>query len=212
MERSKNLMKLAAALALLVSGSAAHAVAITLDGGTPATGGGTNYAFGAFGAGNALVDPEGGDLAITKSFIDLSSVSFSGTFDGFVGDTTVAVSEAITNNSVSGSMLATGGDWFDYHIEIEYRFSTACIALNQSAGASCSDSVGLTDLMFTGFADWAMTMDGDDTGGSITVEFSTERSLKPAELSISTLPSTSTPTLAISHSLLRSSRRSTVAI
>lgn len=171
MERSKNLIKLIALLALMTTGSAAHAVAIALIGGTDDGSGGKNYAFGPFNAANVNVDPDGGDLDITKSFLDLSSVSFSGTFDADNAGTTVDVTESIINNSISMNPLGfSGGDWLDYHIEIAFSFSTTCVALNLAPTANCDDSVSLSNLSNTGFANWQILASSNDLGGKITVD------------------------------------------
>ncbi len=171
MERSRNLIKLIAALALITSGSAAHAVAISLDGGVTAPDGSVNYAFGASNLGNANVDVDGNDLTITKSFLDLSTVAFSGSFDASGGQT-INVSESISNNSVSGIPTIPGGDWLDYHIEIAFSFSDACVAQNQDPLASCADTVGLGSLVPSTFTLAHVQTNLTDSGGTITVDLS----------------------------------------
>lgn len=169
MERSNNLIKIIALLALMTTGSAAHAVAITLLGGTPGSGGTTNYAFGPFGAANVNVDPDGGDLDITKSFLDLSSVSFSGIFVADQAGTTVDVTESITNDSISMNPFGfDGGDWLDYHIEIAFELSTACIAL----GTACSDGVSLSGFTNSAFTTALPSSSLTTTGGTISVDLS----------------------------------------
>lgn len=173
MERSRNLIKLIAALALITSGSAAHAVAISLDGGVTAPDGSVNYAFGPFGGiGNANVDVDGNDLTITKSFFDLSTVAFSGTFNADSAGQTINVMESISNNSVSGIPAAPGGDWLDYHIEIAFSFSDACVAQNQDPLASCADTVGLGSLVPSTFTLAHVQTNLTDSGGTITVDLS----------------------------------------
>lgn len=167
MERSRNLIKLIAVLALMTTGSAAHAVAITLLGGTPGAGVSTNYAFGPFGAANANVDPDGGDLDITKDFLDLSFVTFSGLFDADNAGTTVDVTESVTNSSVAMNPLGfSGGDWLDYHIEIEFTLSTACIGSMQ-----CTDSVVASGVTNSGFSSAAVSSTSSATGGTIMIDF-----------------------------------------
>lgn len=166
MEHSKNLIKLIAVLALMTTGSAAHAVAITLDGNTSA-GGTAVYTFGPFGAASANVDADGGDLDITKTFLDLSSVTFGGTFDADSAGSTVDVTESIVNGSDSGNMFGfSGGDWLDYHIEIAFTLSTACIGNTQ-----CTDSVVASGVTSTGFSNAAVSSTSTATGGTIMIDF-----------------------------------------
>ena len=168
MERSKNLIKLVAVLALMTTGSAAHAVAITLNGGAPAGDGSVNYAFGPLNLSNANVDAETDSLAITKDFLDLSGVSFGGTFDSSASGQAIAVTESITNSSESMSAFGfSGGDWLDYHIEIAFTLSTACLSL----GTQCTDSVAASGVSNSAFANAAVTSASTATGGTIMIDF-----------------------------------------
>ena len=166
MERCNNLIRLIAVLALITTGSVAHAVEITLDGST-GPGAPVTYLFGPGSLGSAVVDPDGGDLDITKTFLDLSSVSFGGTFHADLAGTTVDVTESIENATVSGVPGLTGGDWLDYHIEIGFELSTACISL----GTSCTDGVSLSGLTNSAFATTQLASSLTATGGTITVDF-----------------------------------------
>jgi len=169
MERSKNLIKLIAVLVLMTAGSAAHAVAISLNGGTVQGDGSVNYAFGPFGLGLVNVDPDGGDLDITKTFLDLSSVSFGGTFSADAAGTTIDVTESIGNSSIANNPLGfTGGDWLDYHIEIAFELSTACISL----GTACTDSVSLSGFTNSAFTTTQLASSISTTGGTISVDLS----------------------------------------
>jgi len=168
MKRSNNLLKLIAVLALMTTGSAAHAVAITLDGST-GPGAPVTYPFGPFDLGSAVVDPDGGDLDITKTFLDLSSVTFGGVFSADSAGTTVDVSESIENGSIANNPIGfTGGDWLDYHIEIGFELSTACI----SQGTSCTDGVSISGITSSIFSTVQLASSLTTTGGTITVDFS----------------------------------------